>query len=159
MTRWILIADASRARLFRDDSPTKPFALVDSLDHPQSRARVRDLMADANGRKPAGMARGGGAAVSPAGSSSARPGVVPDTDAKAVEAEKFARTLAARLEQGLREHAYERLVVAAPPHFLGLLKPLLSHEVKRRLEVFLNKDLTHHERPEIESHIRSELGV
>ncbi len=65
---------------------------------------------------------------------------------------------AARLEQGLREHAYERLVVAAPPHFLGLLKPLLGDEVKRRLEVLLNKDLTHHERPEIESHVRNELG-
>ncbi len=157
LTRWILIADASRARLFRDDHPSRPFTLIDSLEHPESRARVRDLMADANGRKPAGMARGGGDAVTAAGSSSARPGAAPDTDAKTVEAQKFARTLAQRLERGLHEHAYDRLVVAAPPHFLGLLRQSLSHGVKRHLEVFLNKDLTQHERPDIESHVRHEL--
>ncbi len=156
MTRWILVADASRARLFREDDARKPFTLVDSLEHPESRARVRDLTSDANGRKPAGMTRGGGAAFAAAGSSAARPGAAPDTDPKTVEAEKFARTLADRLGKGLHEHAYQGLVIAAPPHFLGLLKQILDGEVSKRVEIAIHKDLTQHERADIERHVREQ---
>jgi protein required for attachment to host cells len=158
MPRWILIADASRARIFRDDRPTKPFTLVDSLEHPESRARVRDLMSDAMGRKPAGMSRGGPDTLAAAGSSSARPGAAPDTDAKAVEAQKFARIVAEHLEKGLDQRAYDSLVVVAPPHFLGVLKQCLHHEVGKHVELYINKDLTQHERTNIEQHVRSELG-
>ena len=159
MIRWVLIADASRARLFVENSPKKSFSLLDSFEHPESRARVRDLTSDAMGRKPAGMARGGSGAMPAAGSSSARPGAQPDTDAKTVEAQKFARTLAERLEVGLSAHAYEALVVVAPPHFLGLLKQTLNDEVTKKVELFLNKDLTQHERTDIEEHVREEIGL
>ncbi len=158
MARWVLVADASRARLFREDDARKPFTLIDSLEHPESRARVRDLVSDVNGRKPTGMARGGGDAVTAAGSGSARPGAAPDTDPKTVEAEKFARTLADRLAKGLHEHAYQGLVIAAPPHFLGLLKQTLDHEVSKHLDIAIHKDLTQHERADIEKHVRDQRG-
>lgn len=158
MTKWILIADASRARLFRDEDTRGAFTLLDSLEHPSSRARARDLMADANGRKPSGMTRGGADAGAGAGSSSARPGAAPFTDPKAVEAEKFARDLAARLNKGLHEHAYDRLVVAAPPHFLGVLKHLLDGEVTKHVDRFINKDLTQHDKADVESHVRIALA-
>ncbi len=151
MRRWIVISDASRARIFATDDRAVPFHLIDSFEHPQSRSRVRDLMADANGRKPMGaplLGHAGG---------SARPGVAPDTDPKWVEAQKFARELAARLEAGLHQRAYDHLVVAAPPQFLGLLRHTLSEQVKAHLELSLDKDLTHHPLREIEIDVAAQL--
>src|SRR5579884_4315224 len=99
-TRYVLVADASRARLFHERTHGA-YELVATFDHADSRARVRDLMADATGRKPVGPSVGahyGGRSVS---LGSGRPGVAPDTDAKEVEAEKFARELADVLEAQL----------------------------------------------------------
>ena len=109
-------------------------------------------MADANGRKPAGLPMG------MRSGSSARPGAAPDTDPKWVEAQKFARELAARLKGGLQEHAYDSLVVVAPPQFLGLLRHAISEQVKGRLVLWLDKDLTHHPVDRIEADVRGHLA-
>ena len=153
MTRWILISDASRARLFRTDDRAAIFTLLASFEHPKSRARVRELMADVNGRKPAGIPMAGSHGNQP------RPGAAPDTDAKEVEAQKFARELASYLQAGLHGNAYDSLVIAGPPHFLGVLKHMLSGEIKKKVELALNKDLTQTQKTEIENHVRSELSL
>jgi protein required for attachment to host cells len=129
---WILVCDASRARLFQMER-TDQLGLLEELEHPASRARTRDLMADANGRKPNGQRRG---------QSNHRPGAAPDTDAKEVEAMKFAQELAERLEKGRVEHQFDRLGLAAPPHFLGLLKGTLDDQVQKLLAFTVDKDLT-----------------
>ena len=136
---WILVCDASRARLFREVSKKKGLELLQEMDHAESRAHVRDLTSDANGRKPVGPvpARSGNGH-----GAYGRPGAEPDTDPKEVEAQKFARELAAVLERGLLDHAYERLVVVAPPHFLGTLRRTVTHQVEKKLEVTIDKDLT-----------------
>lgn len=157
MTRWILISDASRARFFQTDDNARTFRLLGTLEHPESRARVRDLMADANGRKPAGVPTVGRDGLRP--SSLPRPGAVPNTDPKSVEALKFARQLAARLEAGLSSHAYDSVVIAAPPHFLGVLRQCLSDETRKHVELALNKDLTRTQKADIESHVRTELSL
>ena len=109
------------------------FKLLEELEHPASRAKSRDLMADMNGRKPNGQ---------PGHRSNHRPGAAPDTDAKEVEAMKFAQELAERLDKGRLEHQFDHLVLAAPPHFLGLLKATLDDQVQRRLAHTVDKDLT-----------------
>lgn len=57
---WILIADASRARILQKQLGA-PFEIVHSFSHPQSRLRARELSSDGAGRE---MGRGhfGGAA-------------------------------------------------------------------------------------------------
>lgn len=137
---WILVCDASRARLFRDAPRGKRLVQVDAFEHPESRARARDLMADAHGRKPVGpvparSGRGQGTAYG-------RPGAEPETDPKEVEAQKFARELAGVLEKGLDRHEYERLIIVAPPRFLGALRSVVSHEVEKHIEGTIDKDLT-----------------
>jgi protein required for attachment to host cells len=124
---WILVADASRARLFRGDRGK--YAMIEEFEHPESRASVRELVSDANGRKP-----GGGYGH--------RPGVAPHTDPKDVEADKFAHLLAIHLEKGLHAQAYEALVLVAPPRFLGELKGQLTDQVQKRLTKSIQKDLT-----------------
>lgn len=111
----ILVADASRARLYmRNDGSTK-LQLAVEFDHPQSRAKGMNLMADKPGRT---MSSGSYATV---GSS-----MEYRTAPKQVEAEKFARGLSRRLAAMFDAHEFEDVVIAAPPKFLGLLRSALG---------------------------------
>jgi protein required for attachment to host cells len=135
---WILVADASRARLFREQRGK--CIMIGEFEHPESRASVRELVSDANGRKPgAGYGH--------------RPGAEPHTDPKDVEAEKFAHRLAESLERGLHVHAFEQLVLIAPPRFMGELKGRLSDQVQKRLLKTIKKNLTALEPREIAARI------
>jgi protein required for attachment to host cells len=152
---WILVCDASRARLLREEPRGKRFSLLQELDHEESRARARDLMADAHGRKPVGPVPA--RSVQGQGGAFGRPGAEPDTDPKEVEAHKFARELAAVLERGLYDHAYDRLVVVAPPHFLGMIRGTLTTEVAKHVDVTIDKDLTWLELPALTERLEDAL--
>lgn len=156
--RWILVADASRALLFRANGTNDPYELVETMDHAESRARARDLMADSNGRKPVG----GSVASSYGGRSVSlghgRPGAAPHTEPKEVEAQRFARELSETLERGLLDKQFDSVVIAAPAQFLGLLKGTVSKEVSKHIEATFSKDFTHMDRHAIESHMRQQLG-
>jgi len=153
---WILICDASRGHLYREEPDHKGFTYLESFEHSESRARTRDLMADANGRKPNGNPGGnsGGNYTGVGGGYMGRPGAAPDTDAKAVEHMKFARELAERLEKGLNEHEYEGLVLIAPPGFLGMLKGELGTQVAKHLIDTIDKDLSWLDGPRREERLR-----
>src|SRR4051812_46621165 len=155
MTRstWVLVCDASRARLLQEQPRGSALSLVGTFEHAESRARGRDLMADAPGRKPVGPVPA--ARVPGQGSAHGRPGAAPDTDPKDVEAEKFAHELAEVLERGRSDHAYEELVIAAPPHFLGTLRSVMSSQVAKHIEATLDKDLTGLELPELVKRLHS----
>jgi protein required for attachment to host cells len=155
-TTWCLVCDASRAHLFRTKPPGRPYELIASFDHPEGRARVGDLVADANGRKPVGGSRGVGVVGSRPGGFHGRPGAEAETDPRDVEAQKFARDLAATLERGLDAHAYEALVLVAPPRFLGMVKATVSGQVAKRVEETIDKDLAAMEPREIERRVRAE---
>ena len=139
-TTWVLVCDASRGRLFRDGGDGRLVEIA-RYDHPDARAHVRDLVSDEQGRKPVGgPVSGRPAAVG-------RPGVEPETDPKWVEAEKFARELASALERGLYDHAYDGVVLVAPPQFLGLLRDTVGDQVKKRVEATIGKDFTGVDQP------------
>jgi protein required for attachment to host cells len=59
-----------------------------------------------------------------------------------VESARFAHEIAALLNRGLTDSAYERLILIAPPHFLGLLRVAISDDVAKRVELDLDKDYT-----------------
>ena len=149
---WILVCNASRARLFRAPSNGKQLAQIEAFKHAESRAHVRDIVSDAQGRKPVGpvpasMAQGLGGAYG-------RPGAEEETDIKDVEAQKFARELADVLEKGLNERAYGHLIVIAAPHFLGLIRNTISGQVAKHIETTIDKDFTSVELPEIEKRVQ-----
>ncbi len=157
--RWILVSDASRARLFRTSSPKNDnWQLHESFEHGESRQHSRELMSDTNGRKPAGhpvrVSHGG---VVPS-NAYGRVGVAPHTDPKEVEAQKFARLLAERLRHGIAAHEYDSVVIVAPPHFLGLVKSELDDEVGKHVAAFLNKDLTTLKPSELETALEEQLA-
>jgi protein required for attachment to host cells len=124
---WILVANASSARLFHDPGHGKEWKLLSEREHPESRAQVHELVEDDRGRA----------------QNSSHPGGValePRTDPKEVEAKRFAHELGRMLEKGADDHEYERLMIVAPPHFLGLLRAELADKVARRVTSSVDKD-------------------
>jgi len=52
---WVLVCDASRARVFAFEKSEQPWAIVEDIINPAGRARVRDLVEDKAGRAGPGM--------------------------------------------------------------------------------------------------------
>lgn len=134
---WILVANASRARLFATDNPAGPWDLREESFHEESRALARELLNQPD---------------NPNAGSLHRPLPENEPDGRReLEHERFARQLASRLERGVDDHAFERLVVAAPPEFLGRLRRHLPARVHQRLVLDLSADFSRvpvHELPE-----------
>lgn len=149
---WVLVCDASRARLFRDAPQGKGLIQVEAFEHPSSRERARDLMADAYGRKPVGPAPARSGLGQ--GTAHGRPGAEPDSDPKDVEAQKFARELAGVLDKGLSQHEYEHLIIVAPPRFLGHIRNMVSREVEKHIDGTIDKDLTNLDFQELAERLR-----
>jgi protein required for attachment to host cells len=120
---WVLVTDASRARIFEVNARAKGWKLVRELAHPESRAHGRDIVSDKAGHTNLSA-------------------MEPPTPPKEVEAEHFAGDLAAQLTRGLGPSGYSRLVLVAPPHFLGLLRARLPAQVQKRVSASLDKDYT-----------------
>lgn len=129
MRTWIVVCDASRARFFMAREDTERWTKFEELEHPASRARGLDLVTDRPGRQ----------MQSQGFSKSAEE---PRTDPREVEELRFAHTIAETLDSAHAQNAFERLVVIAPPGFLGNLRRELSGRVKRAIYATLDKDYT-----------------
>ena len=110
---WIVVAESSRARILQTRSTLDPLVEITFLDHPEARMHERDLISDAPGRRHA-----------TAGPS--RHGMADPTSWREEHAGKFAREVAQHLETARRDGDFDRLLLAAPPKFLGLLRDELS---------------------------------
>jgi protein required for attachment to host cells len=88
---------------------------------------VRDRVSDRSGLKPAG-----GQGV--------RAGASQEVDPKEAEARAFARFLADTLKKKHNEQAFKELVLAAPPHFLGLLRSALDETLSKCVSTSFDKD-------------------
>ena len=126
---WIVLADDASARVYQASGPHGSWALVTELQHAESRAKDSELGTDKPGRVKQ--------------SKGYRSAMEPPTPRKKVEVMKFARQVAKALEDGLRKEAYQRLILAAPPGFLGMLRGELSERVRGRIAALVDKDYLH----------------
>jgi len=78
---------------------------------------------------------------------------VEDTDWHDLEEHRFARHVAAALEQLVRTRNVKALVVAAPPRTLADLRRAFHADVSARIIAEIDKDLTKHPIAEIEKHL------
>jgi protein required for attachment to host cells len=134
-TTWIVVANASQARLFANHGPRKGLALVQEMVHPESREKTGDLVSDRIGRYGShGTGQGG---------------FVQPTDPKTHEAERFAQEISRTLESGRAGNRFERLIVVASSPFLGLLNSKLSAQLRNMLSATIEKDYTHSSEKEL----------
>lgn len=142
---WILVANASEARLFSNLGPGKGLQLMKEYSHPESREKVSDLVSDRPGHNQT-AGNGHGAYVSPA-------------DPKQQEAERFARLLTQDLEQGRTGNQYEKLVLVASPHFLGLLNGHLNGRLGKLVLQRVEKDYTKEKEKELAGHLKTHIRI
>jgi protein required for attachment to host cells len=90
--------------------------------------------------------------VSKASQTGGRTAVEP-TDWHQIEEGRFARKVAAALEQVIRAGKVKALVVVAPPKTLAELRDAFHPDVKASVIAEINKDLTKHPVWEIEKHL------
>jgi protein required for attachment to host cells len=72
-----------------------------------------------------------------------------------IEEHRFAKRVAAAMEQVVRARKVPALVVVAPPKTLADLRNAFHADVQARVIAEINKDLTNHPAGEIEKHLAS----
>jgi protein required for attachment to host cells len=141
-TTWIVAADDSRARVLQVTDRERHLTEIQDLVNPAGRAQDRELQTDAEPRF--NEARGG-----------------PPSDAErqgAVEhsVRVFAREVGRYLDKARIAQRFDRLVLVAPPKFLGALRKELHKEVEKLVAEELPKDLSWFNAREIERYFAKE---
>ena len=141
---WVLIANATRARLVQQDAKQRVTEL-ESFEHPQGRSKISDLADDRAGSEHSDRSFG---------SSLYQPRI----DAKLKEHRRFARELADYLEHEARQGHYARIDVFASSPFLGELKAELGAATTRLLAGTHDLDLTMVAKAELGRRLAHELA-
>jgi protein required for attachment to host cells len=145
---WILVAHEGGARLFENPGPGKGLILVEEIEHAEGRERDGDLTSDRPGRS---FRKNSGDPRRAAMSRSEGP------HDRAVAT--FARGLAHKLQHGRVQNEYQRLVLVAPPRFLGLLRSSLDSPTEQLVVGSLRKDLARAKEAELVEHLGEVIAV
>lgn len=136
---WIMVANASQAKLYANNGPKKGLELLKELEHPESREKAANLVSDRIGNFP-----GSGSYAQP-------------TSPKEHEAERFALELTRELEDGRVKNAYEKLIVVASSHFMGLLNQRMPATLKNKVSDAIEKDYTRLPVKELSGHLEGHV--
>lgn len=125
---WIVVADASRARLYRAQG-REGWVLLWEQDHPASRSHpsLHEYMDEAGFSHTETLRHDGPAT-----------GVAPHDHA----AQRFAHQIADLVDDGRRHGLFDELILIAAPHFLGLVRAALTLDAARMVRAALPKDLS-----------------
>lgn len=126
---WIVLANASHARLLSRDSAVDPLIALETMEHPESRLKASHLSDDRPGHEATDNSSGGNR-------------YAPRIDVRRKEHQRFAREIAHRLDTGLADGAFSVLWLFASSPFLGELKAQLSDAVNKRVLHAHDSDLT-----------------
>lgn len=134
----IVVADQSEAGFYEVEQRDMSPQLVQRLEDADAHLHDRDLKSDRPGRvfdrAPAPGRRRGAVAHHSTGG---------ERHPRKIEARRFARRIAQALDEAQRQHRYDRLVIMAPPTFLGLLREEMPAAVHALLTAEIGKDLVH----------------
>jgi len=128
-TQWIVVANASLARVFKREPPVGPLLAVSTMEHPESRAKGSPLADDRPGHEASDFSAGGNR-------------FEPRSDPRRKEHRRFAHEIAERLDEALAHGEFGSLALFASDPFLGELKGALSEAVAHRLQVARDSDFT-----------------
>ena len=115
---WVVTADSAKADFFEVDRIGGDFRPIVSLIHEEGKKKSQELTSDRPGRAFDSAGLGRHAMSSP-------------VNPREHEAEVFAREVGEALELGRTKGSFERLIVLAPPDFLGKLRKTITPAANR----------------------------
>lgn len=124
---WVVVADASRARVFSTDKPAGALNEVEAFSNPEARLHEGDIVSDRPGHV---MSGSGGHNL---GSKD---------QAKEEVANRFAAEVCKQLEKGRTGNAFSKLYVMASPAFLGRMRKHQSDALRGLISDEIAKDLS-----------------
>jgi len=144
----ILVADESEASFYDVRHKTDALTFSARLSDPIARLHDRDLKSDRPGRA-------FDHAPAPGGRRGATPhhGIGSDRRPRKHEAVVFAQKIADVLEHARRDEEFDRLVLMAPPVFLGLLRKALPESVRASVAAEVAKDLVRQSPAAVQAHL------
>lgn len=129
-TKWIIVADSNRARLFQTDAGLDELTELTDFLNPAGRMANGELRHDALGQF---YARG-----ERKQSNTAEPNI----SATEHSDELFSRTITRYLKQSHDSHRYDELSIVAAPDFMGLLRKQLPKQITKCVTRELTKDIS-----------------
>jgi protein required for attachment to host cells len=136
-THWVVVGDAAGVKVYESDALLEVLTLVDDIDVSPERLRQGDRMERPGVHLP--------------GADCAR------RDPHASTEGRFARAVAQVLNDADGNHRFERLIVAAPPRFLGDLRLSLSRNAGRRVVASFHHDWKYLSRGDLSAQLRRHL--
>ena len=140
---WVVVADSARARVFRAESRIGALEELEAMVDNQGRLHDGDMYTDEQTRR---LELGGN-------SYHQSNDYEPPESHERVNARRFAKQVADYLRRGALDKRYERLVLAAGPEFLGVLRHELDGNTRSRLSLELPKDLSKMRADELRSYL------
>jgi protein required for attachment to host cells len=138
---WIVVANASLAKLYTNLGPKKGLLLVKEWAHPESREKAANLVSDQ-----AGNFQGSGSYAQ-------------HIDPKHQEMDRFALEIAHELESGRVNNAFSRLVLVSSAPFIGRVKQHLNEHVRGKISDTIEKDYTKLPVKELSGHLGALLPL
>lgn len=138
-TTWVITANSEYGRILEAKDATGPLEELETLVSATARLHEQDMVSDRPGRSYDSV--GGG-----------RHAMDPGEDAKHTEAKRFSKEIAVTIDAALEKKRFDRLVLVAPPAFLGLLREsigdgaakLVTHEIDKNIVRLDLKSLREH---------------
>jgi protein required for attachment to host cells len=133
---WILVGDGRKALVLRNDGTPQ-----------QPNLNVLNVWSDAD--NPPTQAQGSDRPGRVMQSNLGRRSSVEQTDWHEIAEERFAATVASRLNAAAQGNKFEKLILVAPPPTLAALRKSLQPKTAERVVAEIGKDFTKHPVPEI----------
>ena len=136
---WVVVCDGAKALLLENigDAKFPNLKTVEVLE--QKDLPTHELGTDRPGRSHSSVGPGRSA--------------VTQTDWHEQAEQSFLTHLVKHLDAAIAAGKIKSLVVVAPPHALGVLRPAYSHAVKAAVRAEVDKDLVKHPVRDIEKHL------
>ena len=125
---WLLVADARHAKVFESTGPRKGVHELEDMELTVDLPKSRELLADKPGRTFDSVGAGRHAKENP-------------TDPHRQLKRDFARRVVAELRLAMLANKFDRLILVAPPAFLGDLRDELPKGLKDKIAGEVASDL------------------
>ncbi|MDX2205904.1 MAG: host attachment protein [Hyphomicrobiaceae bacterium] len=140
----MLIADGSRAKVMETDGRGMEFRSVDDMTRAIDLPKGADILSDRPGRTFESAGAGRSAKENP-------------TDPRRHLKREFAATVVAELRKAMLARRFDRLILVAPPAFLGDLRAELPKDLKDKIAGDAGSDLTNTPEQDLRAHLQKIL--